>query len=130
MDFTDCVKFATENPITFIGTMDGDQPRVRAFGMWFADKTGLYYHTSTMKDVCKQLKKNPRVELCFCSLPGPSLRSMRVTGKVEFVEGKALEERLLRDRPWMKESWGRHRRRPGSRCSGSPTVRHGSGPWR
>ncbi len=103
MDLGDCVKFAQENPVTFLATMDGDQPRVRAFGMWFADKTGFYYSTSTMKDVYKQLRKNPKVELCFCSPPGPEMKSMRVTGKVEFVEGRAYEERLLRDRPWMKE---------------------------
>ena len=28
---------------------------------------------------------------------------MRVTGKVEFLEDKSLEERLYRDRPWLKD---------------------------
>ena len=28
---------------------------------------------------------------------------MRVAGKIEFLEDKALEERLYRDRPWVKE---------------------------
>ena len=35
MDFSACTKFATENPVTYIATADGDQPRVRAFAMWF-----------------------------------------------------------------------------------------------
>ena len=103
MDLGDCIRFAQENPVTFIATVDGDQPRVRAFAMWFADKTGFYYHTGTTKDVCRQLKKNPKVELCFCSPSGSAMKTMRVTGEAEFLEDKALEERLYRDRPWMKD---------------------------
>jgi hypothetical protein len=33
LNFSDCVKFANENPVTYIATADGDQPRVRAFAM-------------------------------------------------------------------------------------------------
>ena len=103
MDFSACVKFATENPVTYIATAEGDQPRVRAFAMWFADKTGFYYHTGTPKNVYRQLKMNPKVELCFFK-PGEGAGTMmRVAGKVEFLEDKALEERLYRDRPWVKD---------------------------
>jgi len=103
MDLADCVKFAKENPVTFIGTVDGDQPRVRGFSMWFADMSGFYYHTGTTKDVYRQMKKNPRVELCFCTAPGPAMRMMRVAGKAEFLEDKAWEKRLLTERPWVKD---------------------------
>ena len=104
MDFSECIRFANENPVTYIATADGDQPRVRAFAMWFADKTGFYYHTGTPKRVCQQLKKNPKVELCFYA-PGVqgAGKMMRVTGTVEFLEDKALEERLFKDRPWVAD---------------------------
>jgi uncharacterized pyridoxamine 5'-phosphate oxidase family protein len=104
MGFSECIKFATENPVTYIATAEGDQPRVRAFAMWFADRTGIYYHTGTTKNVCQQLKKNPLVELCFYSPAAQGAgKMMRVTGKVEFLEDKALEEKLYRDRPWVKD---------------------------
>lgn len=103
MDIADCVKFANENPVTYIATADGDQPRVRAFAMWFADKNGFYYHTGSQKAVCQQLKKNPKVELCFYK-PGEGAGTMmRVTGNVEFLEDPALMDRLFQDRPWMKD---------------------------
>jgi uncharacterized pyridoxamine 5'-phosphate oxidase family protein len=103
MDFSACVKFATENPVTYIATAEGDQPRVRAFAMWFADDTGFYYHTGTPKKIFDQLKKNPKLELCFFK-PGEGAGTMmRVAGKVEFLKEKALEERLFRDRPWVKD---------------------------
>jgi pyridoxamine 5'-phosphate oxidase len=103
MDLGDCVRFAQENPVTHIATVDGDQPRVRPFSMWFADLSGFYYHTGTTKDVYRQLAKNPEVELCFCTPPGPAMRTMRVTGKVEFLGDPSYEERLYRDRPWVKD---------------------------
>jgi pyridoxamine 5'-phosphate oxidase len=103
MDLGDCIRFAQENPVTYLATIDGDQPRVRAFGMWFADRSGFYYHTGTTKDVHKQLVKNPKLELCFCSPPGPAMKMMRVTGKAEFLQDRALEERVYRDRPWLKD---------------------------
>ena len=103
MDFSAYVNFATENPVTYIATADGDQPRVRAFAMWFCDTTGFYYHTGTLKKICGQLKKNPTVELCFYK-PGEGAGTMmRVAGKVEFLDDKVFEERLYRDRPWVKD---------------------------
>jgi len=104
MDFAKCIKFANENPVTYIATVDGDQPRVRAFAMWFADKTGFYYHTGTPKGVCRQLKKNPNAELCYYA-PGEqgAGKMMRVTGKAEFLEDRALEEKLFKDRPWVRD---------------------------
>lgn len=103
MDFSDCIKFASENPVTYIATIDGDQPRVRAFAMWFADSGGFYYHTGTPKKIYGQLKKNPNLELCFHK-PGEGAGTMmRVAGKAEFVNDKALKERLFRDRPWVAD---------------------------
>lgn len=103
MDFSDCIRFATENPVTSVATAEGDQPRVRLFAMWFCDATGFYYHTGTAKKISGQLTKNPKVELCFYR-PGEGAGTMmRVAGKAEFLKDRALEERLLRDRPWLKE---------------------------
>jgi uncharacterized pyridoxamine 5'-phosphate oxidase family protein len=105
MDLSECIRFATENPVTYVATADGDQPRVRAFALWFADKTGFYYHTGTPKNVCKQLAKNPKIELCFYK-PGDGAGAgtmMRVAGKVEFLKDVAIKERLYSDRPWVKD---------------------------
>ena len=104
MEFKDCIKFANENPVSYIATMDGDQPRVRAFLMWFADESGFYYHTGTAKSVYKQLKNNPRVEVCFYH-PSSDLMAknmMRVTGEVEFLDNPKIRDRLLEERPFLR----------------------------
>jgi uncharacterized pyridoxamine 5'-phosphate oxidase family protein len=49
----------------YLATMDGDQPRVRVFLMWFADESGFYFHTGVAKRVCQQLRRNPKIEICL-----------------------------------------------------------------
>ncbi len=105
MDFKDCIKFANENPVTYIATIDGDQPRVRAFAMWYADETGFYYHTGETKPVYKQLKSNPKVELCFFHLGADAGTMMRVTGTVKFIDDTKLRGKLVEERQFLK-AWG------------------------
>ncbi len=105
MTLSDCTKFANENPICYLATVDGDQPRVRGFMLWFADETGFYFHSGMPKAVCQQLLKNPKAEICFYKpAPPPDAGTMlRVAGKVEFLNDLALRTRLLEERPFLKQ---------------------------
>lgn len=105
MNFNDCIKFANEHPLCYLATMDGDQPHVRGFLLWYADETGFYFHTADSKNVFKQLKVNPRLEVCFF-VPEryPDLGIMlRVAGQVKFIEDTQVKQRLLEERPFLKE---------------------------
>ena len=106
MSLSDCFKFANENPICYVATTDGDQPRVRGFALWYADETGFYFHSGAMKAVCNQLMKNPKTEVCFFK-PAPMEEGggtmLRVTGKAEFLNDVKLKTRLLEERPFLKE---------------------------
>ena len=100
MDFEDYIKFANENPICYVATEDGNQPRVRAFRLWYADESGFYFHTGTTKNVYRQLQSNHRVEVCFCT---PRFdKMMRVTGVAEFIDNPSLKKRLVEERPFLK----------------------------
>ena len=104
MDQKEIIDFANANPVAWIGTVDGDQPRVRGFAMWYADETGFYFHTGATKDICRQLRANPKVELCFYD-PGDGQgagRQLRVEGMVEFLDDPVLRARLYQDRPWVQ----------------------------
>ncbi len=100
MDLKDYIKFANENPICYIATDDNNQPRVRAFRMWYADESGFYFHTGSTKNVYKQLQGNRKVEICFCT---PKFdKMMRVTGRAEFIDDADLKKRLVEERPFLK----------------------------
>jgi uncharacterized pyridoxamine 5'-phosphate oxidase family protein len=48
----------------YLATVDGDQPRVRAFGTIHLFEDRLYIQTGRGKDVSKQIAANPKVEIC------------------------------------------------------------------
>lgn len=48
----------------YLATMDGDQPRVRAFGTIHEFEGKLYIQTGRSKPVSQQMAKNPKVEIC------------------------------------------------------------------
>jgi len=47
----------------YLATMDGDQPRVRPFGTIDLFEGKLYIQTGKSKDVSKQMKANPKIEI-------------------------------------------------------------------
>ena len=48
----------------FIATVEGGQPRVRPFGTVHIFEGKLYIQTGKSKPVSKQMKQNPRIEIC------------------------------------------------------------------
>jgi uncharacterized pyridoxamine 5'-phosphate oxidase family protein len=98
----DCIAFANANPLCFLATSIDEQPYVRALGFWFADETGFYFQTGSIKEFPAQLKKNPKTEVCFYKHDGYGGVTMRVAGSVDFVDSPQLREKALNDRPFLK----------------------------
>jgi uncharacterized pyridoxamine 5'-phosphate oxidase family protein len=51
----------------YLATIDGDQARVRPFGTALIFENKLYIQTGKSKNVAKQMKKNPKIEICCMS---------------------------------------------------------------
>ena len=58
------VDFLKDAEVYYLATVDGDQPRVRPFGTAHVFEGKLYIQTGKVKDVSKQIHKNPKVEIC------------------------------------------------------------------
>ena len=58
------VQFLKDAQTFYLATVDGDQPRVRPFGTANVYDGKLYIQTGKVKDVSKQLHKNPKAEIC------------------------------------------------------------------
>ncbi|MBN1413924.1 MAG: pyridoxamine 5'-phosphate oxidase family protein [Bacteroidales bacterium] len=102
MKITDCIQFANANPLCYLATNESDQPHVRALRFWFADESGFYFQTGGMKDLYKQLVKNPKVEACFYHHEGTIGTMLRISGEVEFLNDRQLKERVMHERPFLK----------------------------
>lgn len=102
MNIQNCIEFASNNTNCYVATIENNKPRVRTLGLWFADETGFYFQTSTIKEIPHQLELNPNIEVCFYKHEGFIGTQLRISGTVEFLTDFALKERVLRDRPFLK----------------------------
>ena len=101
MDIQACIRFANENPVAWVATIDDNQPRVRPLEMWFANETGFYFQTWTIKDIYREITSNPHVELGFWKPGEDGGTVLRVTGTVEWVNDLTLKRRSFEERPFL-----------------------------
>jgi uncharacterized pyridoxamine 5'-phosphate oxidase family protein len=58
------LEFLKKAQTYYLATADGDQPRVRPFGTAEIFEGKLYIQTGKVKNVAKQIEKNPKIEIC------------------------------------------------------------------
>ncbi|MDR1667404.1 MAG: pyridoxamine 5'-phosphate oxidase family protein [Bacteroidales bacterium] len=87
----------------FIATVDGDQPRVRPFGTAAIFENKLYIQTGKHKRVSKQLKANPKIEICALDQAGGQwLRIEAIAVEDDRVEAKQF---MLDEYPSLKKMY-------------------------
>ena len=101
MSLKEYADFANENRSCYLATVEGDQPRVRCLGMWYADETGFYFQAQSVKALYRQLQQNPKVEVYFHTKDFS--RAMRVSGNVRFIEDLEVRARCIEERPFVKD---------------------------
>ena len=87
----------------FIATVDGDQPRVRAFGVSEIIDGRLYIMTGKVKDVYKQMAKNGKFEICALKKSGSEW--MRLSGTLVNDETLAVKEEFLNRNEGLKSMY-------------------------
>jgi pyridoxamine 5'-phosphate oxidase len=100
MGLKEYADFANENKACYLATVEGDQPRVRCLSMWYADETGFYFQAQTVKALIKQLEKNPKIEIYFCTKDFS--KAMRVSGKAKAVDDLKMKAKCIEERPFVK----------------------------
>ncbi len=81
-------RFLKDAGTYYLATVEGDQPRVRPFGTAHIFEGKLYIQTGKKKEVSKQLKANPKAEIC--AFKGG--KWIRVAG--ELIEDDRIEARI------------------------------------
>ena len=75
----------------YLGTMEGDQPRVRPFGTVDLYEGRLTIQTGRKKEVAQQMLRSPKVELCAFD----GQRWLRVAATAVEVPEVAAQEHML-----------------------------------
>jgi uncharacterized pyridoxamine 5'-phosphate oxidase family protein len=80
-------EFLKKSGTYYLATVDGDQPRVRPFGTVHIFEDKLYIQTGKVKDVSKQMMKNPKIEICAMN-GGEWIRIQAMAVEDDRVEAK------------------------------------------
>ncbi|MBR4335922.1 MAG: pyridoxamine 5'-phosphate oxidase family protein [Clostridia bacterium] len=90
--------FLREAGTYYLATVEGDQARVRPFGTVLLYDGKLCIQTGRKKDVAKQIKANPKVELCACK----GGEWLRVAGEMAELDERAARVAMLDRYPELK----------------------------
>lgn len=94
------VEFLNENPVQFLGTTDKNgRPKVRPFQFLLEKEGKLFFCTSNGKDVYREIKNNPYIELCTSS---PKYAWIRLSGKVAFSDDMSIKGEIIEHSPLVR----------------------------
>jgi len=91
----DVVKFLNENPVQYLATIGRDgKAKCRPF-MFAAEHDGkLWFCTNNMKEVYKDIQKNPYIQI---SVSSPSYAWIRLDGKAVFQNNMQVKEICMKN---------------------------------
>jgi uncharacterized pyridoxamine 5'-phosphate oxidase family protein len=85
----------------YLATVDGDRPRVRPFGTIDMFDGKLYIQTGKIKDVSKQIKANPKIEIC--AFDGD--KWIRIQAVAVEDERREVKQHMLDAYPQLKDRY-------------------------
>ena len=100
MNKSEIIQFLNDNPACYLATSEKDKPHVRAMRMVRADEKGLLFQTIDGKDMAKQMRENPNMEVCFYNAENGI--QIRVSGRATSVEDLDLKKEIAEKRPFLK----------------------------
>ena len=86
--------FLTEAGVFFMATVDGDRPKLRPLGAHLEADGKVIFGVGDFKDVYKQMKANPLVEIAACK---PDGHWLRYTGRAVFETDYKYAEMMIKE---------------------------------
>jgi len=94
--------FLQTNKVFFMATVDGDNPKVRPLGFVMEYEGKIYFGVGEQKEVYRQMKANPKVEICSVNQEG---RWLRLRGAAQFDARPELFAAAVRALPVLAEMY-------------------------
>ena len=84
--------FLAQAGVFFMATVDGDQPKLRPLGAFIEADGKLIFGVGDFKEVYRQMKANPLVEIAACK---PDGHWLRYTGRAVFETDYKYAEQMI-----------------------------------
>jgi uncharacterized pyridoxamine 5'-phosphate oxidase family protein len=96
------IDFLSEAKVFFLATVENDQPRVRPMGLVMDFEGKLCFGTNNKKEMYKQLKANPKMEIAATL---PDGKTLRISGPVSFNTKREAKVKALEIMPNLKSMY-------------------------
>lgn len=94
------VAYLQKSEVQYLATIGLDgKPKVRPFQFMFEQNGKLWFCTSNQKEIYKELKQQPYVELCAI---GEKMSWLRLEGKVIFSDILEIRKKVFEKSPLVK----------------------------
>ena len=97
-------EFLNEHKDVAFATVEGDKPKIRVFQIMRQEGHMLYFATSPRKEVYRQLRENPNIELLAIA----DDISVRVTGQASFDVPDDIAREIYADNPVLQRLYGHY----------------------
>ena len=94
-------QFLDEAGAYFLATTEDGNPRVRPFGTALIYEDRLYIQTGKIKEVSKQIHKNPNVEICAFK----DGKWIRITGELLEDDTREVKTLILEKMPILRHMY-------------------------
>ncbi len=94
------LEFLRSSRVFYLATVDGDQPRVRPLGFFMEFEGRLYLGVGTHKNVYRQVRENPKIEVCAVGGMG---EWMRITATAVIDQRQEVVDYSLESMPSLRE---------------------------
>ena len=100
-NLTKVLAFLDDAQTYYLATVDDDQPKVRPFGTALIYNDKLYIQTGKIKNVSKQLAKNPKAEICAFK----DGKWIRITGELVEDDTREVKTLMLEKMPMLRHMY-------------------------
>ena len=88
--------------IFYLATTEGDQPHVRPFGALTIFEDKVYIQTGNIKNVFKQLKEDPKIEICTMDQDGTWIRIQATVVQDDRIQAR---QHMIDENPTIKSMY-------------------------
>jgi uncharacterized pyridoxamine 5'-phosphate oxidase family protein len=94
------VDFLKKSHVQYLASIGLDgKPKVRPFQFMFEEESKLWFCTSNQKEIYRELKKLPFIELCAS---GKNMSWLRIEAKVIFDDNLDIKQKVFECSPLVK----------------------------
>ena len=101
-------EFINKNMSCTLATSVDNKPHTRGMWMYRADENGIIFHTGIMRDLYRELLKNPCIEICTHNGNPQNLIQVRVSGVARPENDAKLKEEIIANRPFLQPIVAEH----------------------